>query len=175
MIRDGGTRSFAGRLRSHTSHGVACAVKRELPEVAALLGQTRTDRIAASVNMPNAVAREIGRLLREAHRQRRNSTAWPFREPKPRGRPSSRARRRLRANPHGAATEGLLDRDPPIHRLFPRDTDVRPALEGSRMGHLAVEPDRGLCHPLTGPDRLGDSRTHSRSTTLVPYPWTRFA
>ena len=42
--------------------------ERELPEVAALLGQTRADRIAASVNMPNAVAREIGRLLREAHR-----------------------------------------------------------------------------------------------------------
>ena len=41
--------------------------ERELPEVAALLGQGRADRVAAAVHMPSAVARRIGGLLREAH------------------------------------------------------------------------------------------------------------
>jgi putative membrane protein len=41
--------------------------ERALPEVAALVGPTQADRVAAAVHMPSAVARRIGGLLRDAH------------------------------------------------------------------------------------------------------------
>lgn len=41
--------------------------ERELPEVAALVGPRRAARVAAAVHMPSAVARRIGKLLREAY------------------------------------------------------------------------------------------------------------
>ena len=40
--------------------------ERAIPEVAALVGEGPASRIARSAHMPNAVAREIGRLLHEA-------------------------------------------------------------------------------------------------------------
>jgi putative membrane protein len=40
--------------------------EREMPEVVALLGREQAARVAGAVNMPNAVARRIGGLLREA-------------------------------------------------------------------------------------------------------------
>jgi putative membrane protein len=41
--------------------------ERALPEVESLLGKERADRVARSTHMPNAVARAIGALLRDAH------------------------------------------------------------------------------------------------------------
>ncbi|WP_406696306.1 bestrophin family ion channel [Singulisphaera sp. Ch08] len=41
--------------------------EREIPDVAALLGAGPAARIARAAHMPNAVAREIGRSLRQAH------------------------------------------------------------------------------------------------------------
>ena len=41
--------------------------ERDLPEIVSLLGEERADRIAGSAHMPNAVARAVGGLLREAH------------------------------------------------------------------------------------------------------------
>ncbi len=41
--------------------------QRALPDIEALLGTERADRVARSAHMPNAVARAVGGLLREAH------------------------------------------------------------------------------------------------------------